>query len=360
MVNSAFWHGKRVLITGHSGFKGAWLCLWLQSLGADVIGYALQPPTEPNLFHLSGLDKDMQSFFADIRDRERLRQVVADTDPTIIFHMAAQPIVRNSYKNPVDTYEVNVMGTVNLLEAVRSAAASGKSSIRAVINVTTDKCYENREWSWGYREIDRLGGFDPYSNSKACSELVTSAFRSSFFHPDNGISIATARAGNVIGGGDWAEDRLIPDSIRAYLSNTVMNIRNPAAIRPWQHVLEPLGGYLLLAEHMVLDTGKYGDGWNFGPHDADVQNVEWVVQRLGSKLGTHDFYEIERGSDQVKHPHEANVLKLDCSKSASALNWRPKWSLDTTLDRITEWVHAYQEQLDTRSTCLKQIEAYMA
>lgn len=360
MVNSAFWRGKRVFITGHSGFKGAWLCIWLQSLGAEVIGYALQPPTTPNLFQLSGLDKDMQSTFADIRDLERLRQVVANTDPTIIFHMAAQPLVRNSYKHPVDTYEVNVMGTVNVLEAVRMAAASGKSSIRAVINVTTDKCYENREWAWGYRENDRLGGYDPYSNSKACSELVTSAYRNSFFHPEKGIRIATARAGNVIGGGDWAEDRLIPDCVRAYLSKSVMSIRNPAAIRPWQHVLEPLGGYLLLAEHMVQNTGEFGGSWNFGPQDADVQSVEWVVQRLGTKLGNHDFYEIEPGSDQGKHPHEANLLKLDCSKSSSYLNWHPRWSLDTALDRIAEWLLAYQEQRDIRTTCLEQIEAYMA
>ena len=274
-MNKDFWKGKKVLVTGHTGFKGSWLCLLLSSLGANVAGYSLRPPTSPSLFELCHIDRLVTTRYADIRDLNTLQATILEEKPEIIIHMAAQPLVRASYLNPVETFEINIMGTVNLLEAVRNALHKG-IPIKAVINVTTDKCYENKEWLWGYRENDALGGYDPYSNSKACSELVTDAYRKSFFHVENyeshSVVIATVRAGNVIGGGDWAADRLIPDCIRTLLEGEKIKIRNPYAIRPWQHVLDPLSGYLLLAEKLYADGTLYSEGWNFGPDDDGREN----------------------------------------------------------------------------------------
>lgn len=286
-----FWEGKRVLLTGHTGFKGGWLSLWLQSLGANVTGYALLPPTQPSLYEVARVGDGMYSHIADIRDLDRLVAVMRETRPEIVIHMAAQPLVRYSYVNPVETYATNVMGTVNLLEAVRQVGG-----VRVVVNVTSDKCYENREWIWGYREHDPMGGYDPYSSSKGCAELVAAAYRNSFFNPEafgtHGVALASVRAGNVIGGGDWAEDRLIPDFMRAIMAGRAVVIRSPHAIRPWQHVLEPLSGYLLLAQHLWTDGPAFAEGWNFGPVDEDAKPVEWIVEQLtglwggGCRLGT--------------------------------------------------------------------------
>jgi CDP-glucose 4,6-dehydratase len=353
LVIADFYKGKRVFVTGHTGFKGSWLCLWLTRLGAQVTGYALDPPTSPSLFELSGLENLVHSHIADIRNAEKLSSVMLEATPEIIFHMAAQPLVRDSYKIPVETYSTNVMGTVHLLEAVRKCP-----SVRSVVNVTTDKCYESREWDRGYRENDRLGGFDPYSSSKACSELVTAAYRSSYFNPatysEHGVAIATARAGNVIGGGDWAADRLIPDVVRSMLAGEEVRIRNPHSIRPWQHVLEPLSGYLALAQKLYESGPEYGEGWNFGPSDDDSKPVEWIVRRMCELKGNDARYEIEVGA----HPHEAHYLKLDCSKTRMRLCWHPKWNLNQALTSILEWLEVYSFDGDIRECCLRQIATY--
>jgi CDP-glucose 4,6-dehydratase len=353
VIDKEFWKGKKVFLTGHTGFKGSWMCLWLHSLGAQVFGYALQPPTDPSLFELCALDKIVQSTIADIRERNALIEAMRSARPEIVIHMAAQPLVRDSYKIPVETYEINVMGTVNLFEAVRSC-----KTVRAVINVTTDKCYENKEWVWGYRENEPLGGYDPYSNSKACSELVTSSYRSSYFNPkeyaSHGVAIASARAGNVIGGGDWATDRLIPDCIRAVLKNEKVKIRNPQAIRPWQHVLEPLSGYLTLAQKLYEDGPRYAGAWNFGPDDSDAKPVEWIVKNLCAKWGNQASYEIDKGD----HPHEAYYLKLDCSKAQTELGWHPRWDLDRAIDSIIGWTRIYAQRGDVGKVCLEQIGQY--
>ncbi|OAB35267.1 CDP-glucose 4,6-dehydratase [Paenibacillus macquariensis subsp. defensor] len=358
MLSSHFWLKKKVLITGHTGFKGSWLSLWLQELGADVTGYALSPASGPNLFTMCGLEQTMDSVTADIRDRASLLRTIQDKQPEVIIHMAAQPLVRYSYLNPVETFEVNVMGTVNLLDAVRTAVADG-ASIKAVLIITTDKCYDNQEWIWGYREIDRLGGFDPYSNSKACAELVTSSFRNSYFNPSeyasHGLSIATARAGNVIGGGDWSEDRIIPDCMRALLTGSKLPIRNPMATRPWQHVLEPLQGYLLLAQKMVEHGTEFGVAWNFGPSDNGVKSVEWLVKTIGTLWGEHHFYELAEGGN----PHEAVNLSLDSSKARHALGWNPLWNVEKALQQTVEWFQAYQQQANMKAVCLQQLEAYI-
>lgn len=353
MVAEQFWNGRRVFVTGHTGFKGAWLSLWLHSLGAEVTGYSLQPPTEPSLFELARVGELVTSVIADVRDLHHLSEEMAKFSPDVVLHLAAQPLVRDSYKIPVETYATNVMGTVHLLEAVRFCP-----SVKAVVNVTTDKVYENHEWLWGYRENEPFGGYDPYSNSKGCSELVTAAYRSSYFHPADyarhGVAVATARAGNVIGGGDWASDRLVPDIINAIVSSEAVQIRNPNAIRPWQHVLEPLSGYMLLAQRLYEDGMEYAEGWNFGPSDDDARPVEWLVKRLCNGWGIDARYHIDRGT----HPHEANYLKLDCSKAKSKLGWQPRWGLDTAIDSIIEWTKSYLNNSDVREICLTQIDQY--
>jgi CDP-glucose 4,6-dehydratase len=349
-----FWQEKKVFVTGHTGFKGSWLCMWLNMLGAKVVGYSTKPPTTPNLFELCKVENLLvKSVMADIRDLELLKKEIVTFQPDIIIHMAAQPLVRDSYKIPVDTYSINVMGTVNLFEAVRIT-----DSVRAVVNVTSDKCYENKEWVWGYRENEPMGGYDPYSNSKACSELITSAYRNSYFNVNDydrhGVAVASARAGNVIGGGDWAKDRLIPDCINSLLVGESIRIRNPHSIRPWQHVLEPLNGYLCIARKLYESGTKYGEAWNLGPEDSDAKTVEWIVQRMCDKWKGSQGYIIEEGS----HPHETSYLKLDCSKAKMQLNWSPRWNLDQALDNIIEWTKAYKNGSDLRSLSFIQIEKY--
>lgn len=353
-MNQEFWNKKRVFITGHTGFKGSWMCLWLNSLGAEVTGYALEPPTEPSLFNLCNIHKFIHSIKGDVRDLNLLHKSIRDARPEVIIHMAAQPLVRDSYINPVETYGINVMGTVNVLEAARNI-----KGIKALINVTTDKCYENKEWIWGYRENEPFGGYDPYSNSKACSELVTAAYRSSFFnhgtYDTHGVAVASARAGNVIGGGDWARDRLITDCVSALVQGEKIRIRNPLAIRPWQHVLEPLAGYLNLAEKLYYKGAEFAEGWNFGPDEGDAKTVEWIVARLCKKWEGSAGYYVEKG----EHPHEAIYLKLDCSKAKSRLEWYPKWNLEKAIDCIVDWAIDYKEGKDIRETCLKQIAEYV-
>jgi CDP-glucose 4,6-dehydratase len=358
-MDTAFWSGKKVFVTGHTGFKGSWLCLWLASMGAEVTGYALQPPTNPSLYELGQIGSMVRSVIADIRDKDFLARMLIEAEPDIVIHMAAQPLVRASYDAPAATFETNVMGTVHLLEAVKHAAACG-IQIKAVINVTSDKCYENKERLYGYRENDGLGGNDPYSNSKACSELVTASYRHSFFHPDNyhhhHVALATARAGNVIGGGDWASERLIPDCIRAFLREDAVNIRNPQAVRPWQHVLEPLSGYLMLAQRLYEAGPAYTEGWNFGPDDDDAISVRRVVDALCKKWGENAGCKF----DTDHHPHEAHILKLDCTKAKLQLGWKPRWNLDKALDKVVEWNKAYKLGEDIRSVCFRQLNEYLS
>ena len=350
MVNPAFWRGKRVFVTGHTGFKGSWLSLWLQSLGAEVQGYALEAPTTPNLFEEARVAAGMRSQFGDVRDLSLLSRTMASFRPEIVIHMAAQPLVRFSYRDPVETYSTNVMGTVHLLEAARHC-----DSVRAVVNVTTDKCYDNREWVWGYREDEPMGGHDPYSNSKGCSELVSSAYRSSFLG-SGPLALATARAGNVIGGGDWATDRLIPDILKAFEAGEPVRIRNPHATRPWQHVLEPLSGYLCLAERLFSEGQAFAEGWNFGPQDGDVQPVQWIVEHMAREWGEGASWAVDAG----EHPHEAHFLKLDISKARQRLQWQPRWRLLTALTYIVSWHQAWIHQQDMQALCLQQIRHYTA
>lgn len=350
-IGSSFWAGKRVLITGHTGFKGSWLALWLESLGADVVGLALDPPSTPNLFERARVAEGITSVHADIRDPDLVRDVMATCRPEIVFHMAAQSLVRPSYQNPVDTYATNVMGTVHVLDAMRQVG-----SARVGVVVTSDKCYENREsMLWGYRENDPMGGHDPYSNSKGCAELVTSAYRRSFFNGgDSPLALASARAGNVIGGGDWADDRLIPDVIRAFVAGEPVHIRRPDAIRPWQHVLEPLSGYLLLAERLWSDGAPMADGWNFGPDDRDARPVQHVVEQMIDRWGHGAAATIDEGP----HPHEATYLRLDCSKAHALLGWRPRLPLDDALAWTVEWYRDVEDGGDARALTLEQIQRY--
>ena len=354
-MNNIFniYQNRRVLITGHTGFKGSWLCLLLNQLGADVYGYALEPPTNPSLFKETKIDELITSFIGDIRDLSYLQEVMQKIQPEIVIHMAAQPLVRESYRIPVETYAINVMGTVHLLEACRHT-----NSVKAIVNVTTDKCYENKEWHWGYRENEPMGGYDPYSNSKGCSELVTSSYRNSYFNPlkyqEHEVAVASARAGNVIGGGDWADDRLIPDFIRAISKGEKVKIRSPYSIRPWQHVLEPLTGYLTLGAKLYTEGATYAQGWNFGPDDNDAQNVEWITKTICELWGEGASFSI----DTNPQPHEANYLKLDCSKAKAELGWVPKWNIETTLKTIVDWNKAFLSGENIREVTIDQINQF--
>ena len=355
MINPKFWQGKRVLVTGHTGFKGSWLSLWLQSLGVELVGYALEALTQPSLFELAAVAEGMTSVLGDVRDLTYLQQVVSDFKPEIVIHMAAQPLVRKSYQFPVETFSTNVMGTVHLLEAVRQV-----SEVRAVVCVTSDKCYTNRNWVWSYREDDPLGGYDPYSSSKACAELVTSAYRNSFFSQGDSLSqgkaVATVRVGNVIGGGDWSEDRLVPDILHCLMQGQTLSIRNPHATRPWQYILEPLNGYLMLAERLYEEGQSFSEAWNFGSYEINPKPVVWVVEQLISLWGSEISWEL----DKNYHPHEESYLKLDCSKAHAKLGWKPKLDLKTTLSWIVDWTKAFQAGEDMRLFTQQQIQKFMA
>ncbi len=348
--NPGFWRGKRVLLTGHTGFKGSWMSLWLQKLGATLKGFSLEPPTKPSLFETANVANGMLHFIGDIRDYATVLAQVRSFQPEIVLHMAAQPLVRLSYTEPIETYATNVMGTLHVLEAARHCG-----SIRAIVNVTSDKCYENREWIWGYREDEAMGGHDPYSSSKACAELISSSYRSSFLI-DAQIALATARAGNVIGGGDWACDRLVPDVLRSLQNKKSVVIRNPDAIRPWQHVLEPLSGYLLLAETLFTHGESVAEAWNFGPKNDDTRPVKWIVDELCKAWGESSDWLIQEG----EHPHEANFLKLDTSKALERLNWAPRWTLDSALKHTTDWHQAWLAGQDMQAFCFTQIDQYGA
>jgi len=352
-MNPSFWRGRKVFITGHTGFKGSWLCLWLQSLGAELTGFSLEPPTEPSLFKVARVEHGMTSLIGDIRDAKSLMQAVMVARPEIVIHMAAQPLVRYSYDHPVETYATNVMGTVHLLEAVRAVG-----TVRSVVVVTSDKCYENKEWVWGYRENEPMGGYDPYSNSKGCSELVVSSYRSSYFNPStyqkHGVALASARAGNVIGGGDWAGDRLIPDILRAVEADQPVMIRNPHAIRPWQHVLEPLMGYLMLANKLYEKGAEFAQGWNFGPNEEDAKSVGWIVEKITKQWGNGASWVL----DGQTHLHEATFLKLDCSKAKSHIGWQPRWNLEMAISKIIGWHRAHLAAEDMYQITLNQIDSY--
>jgi CDP-glucose 4,6-dehydratase len=345
-----FWSGKRVFLTGHTGFKGSWLALWLHQLGAHVTGYALAPKTQPNLFGLAGVADDMNSCLGDVRDHVLLTSAILSAQPEIVIHMAAQALVRYGYQNPVETYATNVMGTVNLMEAARACP-----SVRVVLSVTSDKCYGNKEWVWGYREHEALGGYDPYSSSKAAAELVTGAYCSSFLEA-RGVAVASARAGNVIGGGDWAADRLVPDVLSAFAQGRAAHIRNPNAVRPWQHVLEPLSGYLSLCEHLYRKPLDFAGAWNFGPREEDAQPVRWVVEQLAATWGEGTAWEL----DTREQPHEAHCLKLDVSKAYAKLHWRPQWALEQALGQTVQWYRHHSKGGDMRSLTLEQIAAYQS
>ena len=347
-LDPLFWSGRRVFLTGNTGFKGSWMSIWLKFMGAEVRGFALEPPSKPNLYELTNCGNDTDTTKGDIRDFSVLSRALNEFNPSVVIHMAAQPLVRLSYTAPLSTFETNVMGTANLLEACRSC-----KSVQAIVNVTTDKCYENREWVWGYRETDPMGGSDPYSASKGCAELVTTAFRRSFFETEGSPTVCSARAGNVIGGGDWADDRLLPDIFRALKAGEELQIRYPQATRPWQHVLEPLHGYLLLAQHAVLNPLLADGAWNFGPRDEDILSVGDVVKFVGTKRG--DLKWSFRAEEVL---HEATLLKLDISKAVSQLRWTPKWGVHESIARVVDWHSGYDKGLDPLGMCLEQVEEF--
>ena len=344
------WRGRRVLVTGHTGFKGSWLSLWLHSMGAEVTGLALPAPTNPSLFEAARIEGIVEHVLTDVGDYAAVRSAFARAKPELVFHLAAQPLVRASYSDPVGTYATNVMGTVHVLEAARHAG-----SVKGIVCVTSDKCYANREWVWPYRESDPMGGHDPYSSSKGCAELVAASWRSSFFETD-GPALATVRAGNVIGGGDWAEDRLIPDLIRAFEAGVAPLIRAPDAVRPWQHVLEALGGYIAIAERLMAGDRSFADAWNFGPSDEDARPVGWIVERMRAAWGDGDAPLLDSGP----RPHEAGLLRLDSSKARAALGWRPALTLDRALEWIVSWHKAVGSGDDARAVTLAQIADYSA
>lgn len=353
-MNSKFWKNKKILITGHTGFKGGWLSIWLQRMGANVTGISLSPPSIPNLYDKANVAEGMLSLREDIRNLNAIKKNFARIQPEIIFHLAAQPLVRYAYRNPVETYQTNVMGTLNILESIRSI-----DSISAAVIVTTDKCYENREWDWGYREEEPMGGYDPYSSSKACVELLIASYRRSYFASETDdhykTAIASVRAGNVIGGGDWAEDRLIPDVIRAMQKKEFVQIRNPKSVRPWQHVLEPLAGYIDLAEQLYEKGSAYAGAWNFGPKDEDARPVQWIVEKMTQLWGGDMAWKIDGG----ENPHEAKFLKLDCSKAHNHLFWWPKWDLIEALRKIVDWHKSELAEHNLRDICINQINEYM-
>jgi len=346
-LNTGFWKNRSVFVTGHTGFKGGWLSLWLARLGAKVHGYALEPPTSPSFFN----EVQLQGYLAastigDIRDLASVSKAMREAKPSVVFHLAAQPLVRASYASPVDAFATNVLGTVNVLESARRT-----EEVQAIVNVTTDKCYENKEWLWPYRETDGLGGYDPYSSSKACAEIATAAYRKSFL-AEAGIHIATARAGNVIGGGDWARDRLIPDFFRALDRGETLRVRSPSAVRPWQHTLEPLSGYLMLAERLISDGAAFAEAWNFGPDESDTKTVGWIAEYLCKKVSAR-WEQI-----QILHSHEASLLRLDSSKAKSKLGWAPRWSLRVSLDKTVDWHQAWKEKQLMIEKSINQIDAY--
>lgn len=348
VIKSKFWHGKKVFLSGHTGFKGGWLTIWLAAMGAEVHGYAIDPPTEPNFYNVCNVGAHLKGeTIADVRNAETLTQAIKTARPEVVFHLAAQPLVLHSYLEPVETYAVNVMGTVNLLEAARQI-----STIKAIVNVTTDKCYENKEWLWPYRECEALGGHDPYSSSKACSEIVSASYRRSFLASTN-INLASARSGNVIGGGDWAENRLVPDFLRAIDKGQTLVIRYPEATRPWQHVLEPLSGYLLLAERLYDNGKSFADAWNFGPEQTDSYTVRWIAEYLCSQIHSSNC----KGSENPQ-PHEANNLQLDISKARKQLGWHPRWDLETALGHTLSWHSAWKNNSNMSEISLEQIRKY--
>jgi CDP-glucose 4,6-dehydratase len=384
-MDVSFWKSRRVFLTGHTGFKGSWLALWLHSMGAEVCGYSLEPSTEPSLYRLLHLEAQFRSIMGDIRELGALVNAMRSFAPEVVIHMAAQPLVRLSYEIPVETYAVNVLGTVHVLEAVRQTPG-----VRAVVVVTSDKCYENREWPQPYREHEAMGGHDPYSSSKGCAELVTSAYRRSFFHPErwaeHGVAVASARAGNVIGGGDWAPDRLVPDIVRAWAAGEAVVIRNPEAVRPWQHVLEPLSGYLTLAERLCAEGSGFAEGWNFGPADGDARPVRYVLTELArlwngnagngnagngnagnGNAGSRNAGSSNTGGgdlaqwqiESAAQLHEAHLLRLESAKARARLGWAPRWNLDETLAHTVEWYKGFYRGEDVRVCSLRQIEEYM-
>jgi CDP-glucose 4,6-dehydratase len=346
LVKTSCWQGRRVLVTGHTGFKGGWLSLWLRQLGAQVTGFALPPPTSPSFFEQTRLVELIDHIQGDVRSMDAVEAAMREARPEVVFHLAAQPLVRYSYDHPIETYATNVMGTVHVLDACRRS-----DSVRAIVSVTSDKCYENREWVWPYRESDPMGGFDPYSSSKGAAELVISAYRRSFF--TSSARLASVRAGNVIGGGDWALDRLIPDIVRALLAGEPPLIRNPASVRPWQHVMEAIGGYLLIAERLLEGEDAFASGWNFGPSDDDTRPVEWIVEQMLELWGAEGW-----DRPDGPQPHEANMLKLDCSKARSALGWRPRLDLFNTLEKVVEWHKGVAAGEDARELSLRQLQEY--
>ena len=353
-INKKFWKNKKVLITGHTGFKGGWLSLWLKHLGAEVIGVSLEPPTKPSIYESISVAEGMVSVIQDIRNGEEIKEIFKKHQPEIIFHMAAQPLVRYSYGNPVETYETNVMGTLHVLEGIRSV-----NSVLAAVMITTDKCYNNKEWEWGYRENEAMGGYDPYSSSKGAAELLIASYRDSYYpigeFDQHNTAISSVRAGNVIGGGDWAEDRLVPDIIRSFQNNDMVYIRNPNSVRPWQHVLEPLSGYMQLAEKMVIDGDKYSQAWNFGPKEEDAKSVQWIVDKMAKLWGEDAKWQL----DDSNHPHEANYLKLDCSKAHARLQWYSKWGLEYALQKIVDWHRVEQNGGNLQMESIAQINEYM-
>ena len=347
-----FWKSRKVFVTGHTGFKGSWLALWLLSIGAEVCGYALDPPTEPSLYRLLGMDGQLKSVRGDIRDLAALETAMRDFQPEVVIHMAAQSLVRLSYQNPVETYATNVLGTVHVLDVVRRTP-----SVRAVVIVTSDKCYENKEWHWPYREHEAMGGHDPYSSSKGCAELVTAAYRNSFFLNEGEVAVASARAGNVIGGGDWALDRLVPDIMRAWGSGEAVAVRNPDAVRPWQHVLEPLSGYLLLAERLLVEGQAFAEGWNFGPADSEARSVKELVSGLAKLWGDNASWRVIKPE---KVQHEAHLLRLDSSKARAELGWSPRWNFDETIAHTVEWYKRFYSDERMQTCTLEQIELFVS